>query len=243
MLSTGLKDGFHNPTPVNHFDFSSTCLLNCTNSRLRVILPRHILLSCLQYPLPSCSLENSIWSFKTKLEYYLFWEALFSFYQEVGCFLPRIPLTNLPSTLMSTTAHIRLHYNCSCTLEWELSGKGVSLFGTCKLTTKCRAWYINSKVAQLCLTLCNPMDCIVHGILQARILEWVPFPFSRDLPNPGIKPKPPALWADSLPAEPQGKPKNTGVGSLSLLQRIFLTQELNQGLLHCKWILYQLSYL
>ena len=47
---------------------------------------------------------------------------------------------------------------------------------------------------------------------------------------------------DSLLAEPQGKPKNTRVGSLSLLQGIFLTQELNRGLLHCRWILYQLSY-
>ena len=47
---------------------------------------------------------------------------------------------------------------------------------------------------------------------------------------------------DSLPAEPPGKPKNTGVGSLSLLQGIFLTQESNWGLLHCRWILYQLSY-
>ena len=46
------------------------------------------------------------------------------------------------------------------------------------------------------------MDCIVHGILQARILEWVAFPFSRDLPNPGIESRSPALWADSLPAEP-----------------------------------------
>ena len=35
------------------------------------------------------------------------------------------------------------------------------------------------KVTQLCLTLCNPMDYTVHGILQARILEWVAFPFSR----------------------------------------------------------------
>ena len=52
-----------------------------------------------------------------------------------------------------------------------------------------------------------------HGILPARILEWVAF----DLPNPGIKLRSPALQADSLPAQPQGKPKNTGVGSLSLL--------------------------
>ena len=45
-----------------------------------------------------------------------------------------------------------------------------------------------------------------------------------------------------LPAEPQGKPKNTGVGSLCLLQGIFPTQESNWGLLHCRQILYQLSY-
>ena len=65
---------------------------------------------------------------------------------------------------------------------------------------------------------------------------------SVDLPNPGIKPKSPSLQVDSLPAEPQGKPKNTGVGSVSFLQGIFLTQELNQGLQHCRQILYQLSY-
>ena len=67
-----------------------------------------------------------------------------------------------------------------------------------------------------------------------------PFP-SPDLPNPGIKPRPPALQAYSLPAEPQGKPKNTGVGSLSLLQWIFWTQELNPCLQHCRQILYQLN--
>ena len=50
-----------------------------------------------------------------------------------------------------------------------------------------------------------------------------------DLPNPEIKPRSPALQADSLSSEPPGKPKNTGVGSLSLLQEIFPTQESNQG--------------
>jgi len=78
------------------------------------------------------------------------------------------------------------------------------------------------------------MDFTVHGILQDRIWDWVGFPFSRDLPNPGIKPRSPTLQADSLPVEPQGKSKNTGVGSLSLPQLIFPTQELNQGLLHCR---------
>ena len=62
------------------------------------------------------------------------------------------------------------------------------------------------------------------------------FPSPGDLPNPGIKPRPPTLQVDSLPAEPQGKPKNTGVCSLSLFQWIFPTQKLNQGLLHCRQI-------
>ena len=69
-----------------------------------------------------------------------------------------------------------------------------------------------------------------------------PFPSPGDLPNPGIEPRSPALQADSLPAELQGKLKNTGVGSLSFLQGIFLTKESNRGLLHCRWTLYQLSY-
>ena len=58
------------------------------------------------------------------------------------------------------------------------------------------------KVAQSCPTLCNPMDYTVHGILQAPTLEWVVFPFSRG----SSPPRSPALQADSLPAEPPGKP-------------------------------------
>ena len=69
-----------------------------------------------------------------------------------------------------------------------------------------------------------------------------PFPSPVGLPNPEIKPRSPAVQVDSLPAEPQRKPKNTGVGSLSLLQGIFLTQESNWRLLYCRWILYQLSH-
>ena len=65
------------------------------------------------------------------------------------------------------------------------------------------------KVTQSCPTLCDPMDYIVHGILQATILEWVAFPFSRDPPNPGSEPRTPALQADSLSAEPPGKPTVT----------------------------------
>ena len=68
------------------------------------------------------------------------------------------------------------------------------------------------------------------------------FPSPADLPNPGIKPGSSALQVDSLPAEPPGKTKNTGLGSHSLLQQILQTQGLNPGLLHCRRILYQLSH-
>ena len=62
-------------------------------------------------------------------------------------------------------------------------------------------------VTQSCLTLCDPMDyslpsSSVHGILQARIQEWVAFPSPEDLPYPGIEPGSPTLQADSSPSEP-----------------------------------------
>ena len=97
------------------------------------------------------------------------------------------------------------------------------------------------KVAQSRPNLCDPMDYTVHGILQARIPEWVAFPVSRVSSQPRDRTRSPALQADSSPAEALGEPKNTGVGSLSLLQGIFLTQESNRGLLLCRQILYQLS--
>ena len=81
------------------------------------------------------------------------------------------------------------------------------------------------KGAQSRLTLCDPVDCTVRGILQAEHWSGEPFPSPGDLPDPGIKPRSPALHAVSLPAEPQRKPKNAGVSSLSLLQWIFVTQE------------------
>ena len=81
---------------------------------------------------------------------------------------------------------------------------------------------------QSCPALCDPVGCSppgssVRGILQARILEsWLPCPPLGDPPHTGIEhtsPVAPASRADSLPFEPQGKPKSTGVGSLSLRQQ------------------------
>ena len=67
---------------------------------------------------------------------------------------------------------------------------------------------------QSCPTLCDPMDCSltgssVHGVLQVGILEWVSFPISRNLPDPGIELVSsvfPSLQADSLPLSNQGSP-------------------------------------
>ena len=93
------------------------------------------------------------------------------------------------------------------------------------------------QVAQLCLTLCDP-----HGLYS---------PWNSLGQNTGVGSL--SLTQGSNPGLPhcrwilyqlgyQGKPKNTGVGSLSLLMQIFLSQESNRDLLHCRWILYQLSY-
>ena len=80
------------------------------------------------------------------------------------------------------------------------------------------------------------------GILRARILEWVAMPFSGNLPNPGINPRSPALLVESLLIEPRGNPRILKFGSLSFLQGIFPTEDSNRDLLHCRQILYQLSF-
>ena len=68
-------------------------------------------------------------------------------------------------------------------------------------------------VAQPCSTFCDPMDCSpqgssVHGILQARMLEWgfCPWDSPGDLPDPGMEPASSAFQADPLPSEPPGNP-------------------------------------
>ena len=78
-----------------------------------------------------------------------------------------------------------------------------------------------SEVAQSCPTLCDPVDCSppdssAHGILQARILEWVAISFSGDLSDPGIEPWSLALQADSSPSEPPEKAHISIITSIKL---------------------------
>ena len=78
----------------------------------------------------------------------------------------------------------------------SISFTSISQFSKCRSSASSRRFIpryfilfdtmLKVKVAQSCLTLCNPMDYTLHGILEARILEWVAFSFSRDLPNPGL---------------------------------------------------------
>ena len=121
----------------------------------------------------------------------------------------------------------------------------------CKLGK--RAWQSSLKFTGVTKFLCSVPSCsVISDSLQPHRLysPWnspgqntgLSFPSPGDLPNLGIEPQYPSLQLDSLPGEPQGKPKKIGVGCLSFFQGIFLTQESNWGLLHCRWILYQLSY-
>ena len=65
--------------------------------------------------------------------------------------------------------------------------------------------WVEVKVAQLCPTLCDPMDYTIHEFSRPDYWSGQPFPSPGDLPSPGIEPRSPALQVDSLPAEPQGK--------------------------------------
>ena len=93
--------------------------------------------------------------------------------------------------------------------------------------------HMKVKAAQSCPSLCDPMNYAIRTMKFSRPEYWCGLSLLQ-----GIKPRDQTQVShiadnilDSLPAAPQGKPKNTGMGSLSLLQQIFPSQELNQGLL------------
>ena len=118
----------------------------------------------------------------------------------------------------------------------------------CGLCDKIKIFYdiikCEVKIAQSCLTLWDPMDYTVPGILQARMLEWVAFPFSRGSFQPLGR------WNSGLLHCRQILYQLSHQGGLRILEWaaylfswIFLAQESNRGLLHYRRILYQPSYL
>ena len=116
-----------------------------------------------------------------------------------------------------------------CDFPFQLDALKVHMIITFTLVMCVLSWSVVSD--------CDPMDCSlpgssVHGDYPGKntrvgchTLHAPP----GDLPNPGIEPRSPTLQADSLLSEPPGKPRKTGVGSLSLLQGNFLTQKSNRG--------------
>ena len=102
-------------------------------------------------------------------------------------------------------------------------------------------------VAQSCPTLCNPMDCSppgssVHGDSLGKNTRVGCHAFLQGLFPTRDQTQVSHIAGGFFIFKPPGKPKNTGVGSLFHLQGNFPTQELNHGLLHCRWILYQLNF-
>ena len=101
-------------------------------------------------------------------------------------------------------------------------GKKFAINQGCKYSTNkqtktfyiAEGYFCRCLVAKLCLTVCSPMDCSlpgssVHGILQARILQWAAFSFSRGSSQPRNRTRPPALQADTLPLSHLGSKKDT----------------------------------
>ena len=140
---------------------------------------------------------------------------------------------------------------------WDSPGKNTGV--GCHFLLQCMKVKSESEVAQSCPTLHDPMDCSlpgssIHGIFQARVLEWDVIAFSnREMRNPqlsGIQENESeshsvlsdSWWPHGLYSPWNSPGQNTGIGNHSLLQGIFPTQGSNPGLAHCRWILYQLSH-
>ena len=100
------------------------------------------------------------------------------------------------------------------------------------------------KVAQSCLTLCDPMDhkYRVHGILQARILEWVAFPFSRQSSQSRNQTQVSHIAGGFLTSWTTREAQEYWSGQPILSSADLPDPGIEPGLLHCRWILYRLSY-
>ena len=112
---------------------------------------------------------------------------------------------------------------------------------------KCVCVYVCvCEVAQLCLTLCDPMDCVAYqappsmGFSRQEYWSGLPFPSPGDLPDPGIEPGSPAFQADALPSEPPGKPIESDRTYLILVPRV--PHQLSKYLNHLfRWFIYQIK--
>ena len=125
-----------------------------------------------------------------------------------------------PKPLQMVTAAMKL---------WKACSLGKKLWQTCEV-----------KITQLCLPLCDPMDYTVHGILQARILQWVAFPFSKTSSQPrdqtqvsGIAGRHFILWATRVEGRPDSKCVVLGMRQY---ENMFIwTERFYESHLHVLW--------
>ena len=168
-----------------------------------------------------------------------------------GTFLIRDQTCNLYSGLDHSTTREApvLPLLCLTSFSWDGCTRIFACWCLFRMFPVWTSYWI-CLVTQSCLTLCDPVDCVAQ---QGPLLHWDSWGknigashyalLQGIFPTQGSnEPRFPTLQADSLLSEPRGKPENSGVGCHALLQGIFPTKELNQGLLLCRQILYQLSY-
>ena len=234
-------------TPWTSAHQASLSITNSRSSRklisIELVMPYNLLILCHPLLLPP-SIFPSIRVFSNESVLHIKWPKYWSFSFNInpsnehsGLISFRMDWFDLLA-VQGTLESLLQHHSSKASILWcpalfivQLSHPYMTTGETIALTR----WTFVGKVLSL-----------LFNMLSRLVITFLPrskhlFPSPADLPNPGIEPRSLTFQADSLPAEPQGKPKNTEVGSLSLLQQIFLTQELKWGLLHCRWILYQLS--
>ena len=130
---------------------------------------------------------------------------------EAAVLCNRASQTSVPPAEGPESQVCSIWWNCG-QVSAKKSYSGEYLSAQISIRTEISISEMKVLVTKSCLTLCDHVDCSppgssVHGILQAKILEWVAMPSSWKSSQLRIKSRSPALQADSLPSEPPGKPK------------------------------------
>ena len=124
---------------------------------------------------------------------------------------------------------------CVCLCEWKTLSLGRRLLMS-PPQLQSAPHQCEVKVAQSCLTLCDPMDYTVHGILQTRILEWVAFPFSRGPSQPRDQTQVSRIAGGFLAAEPQEKLHIRNGHICLLLLNFLLKERITVNIMACSFV-------
>jgi len=134
------------------------------------------------------------------------------YFLEKKCFYEKIHIyTKVECIMQVSITYLQHNINILTILLCFSNSKGLLLISLGVLAILMNKymcdWWMKLKVTQSCLTLCDPMDHTVHGILQARILEWVAFPFSRGSSQPRDWTQDSRIMDDFFTSWRQGKPQ------------------------------------